>query len=125
MPFATTQNITVNEEPRAYVPAWDKEFEKDIAAGNTKIRKCDLPLGNSAHKVQHSETKSGIERHVCSVRDKTTAGDDSGDIEQVQLVVTFNADDPAARERARLLVFGFNCAINATGWLQDFLSGSL
>jgi hypothetical protein len=125
--LATTQSIyfAIPDVYRSYDVAWDSEYEKEIAQGNTQVRKSILDDGNSLLKTQHSETKQGIERHVISLRDKHVSGDDAGSMEQVQIVITHPADNPGSQEKARQVAFALCAKCTEADFLGSLVGGSL
>lgn len=110
---------------RNYEPAWDSEYEKELAQGNTQVRKSLISDGNSLLKTQHSETKSGIERHVISLRDKHVTGDNAGSMEQAQLVITHQADNPVSAESARQVALALSEKCTEADFLVALVGGSL
>ena len=62
--FTDTISVTVDSIQRDHVKAWDKDFQSEIAAGSTSIRKADIADGESLHRISHSALKSGKLRHL-------------------------------------------------------------
>lgn len=118
-----TQSITVNGTERTYDKTWDQEFRKEIAEGNTSVRKAPLPGGNSILKISHNETK-GVERHTIFVRDKILA-EMGTEQEQVTVIGTHKADDPASEARLLLLIDGIATKLQEEGFASDVVAGQM
>lgn len=111
--FTDPTTLTINSVGRNYTTAWDGEFGKDIAAGNTVVKKVAITNGNSLLRISHSESK-GVERHLFAVRDCINAGQDTEQVVSAHVVITFPTDDTSAQTNATSLAMGAISALTAT-----------
>lgn len=119
----TTQTVTIDNSARSYVPTWDGEFAKDLAAGNSSVRKAALANGNSILKIKQGENGS-VESHSLLLRDRQII-DTIQEQEQVTITVTNRSDSPASILRAAKIVAGIATKLGDSAFVQEFLSGQM
>jgi hypothetical protein len=103
--------------------AWDQEFAKDLQSGSASIRKAPITNGNSILKFQNSEQK-GVERHTVFTRDKQVTTEATSQ-EQISVILTNAADDPASQARLVALANGVMDYLQTEGLLTRLVAGEM
>jgi len=121
--FTDSISVTVNSVERVHVKAWDKDFQAEIAAGSTSIRKADITDGESLHRISHSSLKSDRLRHLEQMVETVT--DEDGVPRERKVHVVLEHDDlPSEKAATLLLAGGFIASLDSTN-LSDLASNSL
>lgn len=120
--FSDTISVTVDSVQRDHTRAWDAAFSKQIAAGNTSIRKAGITDGESLVRVSHEES-SARKRHLAQMVETIVDSDGVTRVRKVHLVVEYD-DTVAEKAAANLLADGFIAALNST-FVDNLLGDSL
>jgi hypothetical protein len=119
-----TQSITVNSVARSYVEAVHSAYAKQLAAGNTRVKRATITDGESLLRYSHDTTNiKGIERHVVSIEDRLTT---DGESTIARIAVTLTVPETGAQDTsAKLLAAGFLTWLNDSGRIEDLLNSIL
>lgn len=118
------QTITVNSVGRTYVEAVHPSYAKQLAQGNTRVKRSTITDGESLLRYSHDTTNiKGVERHVVSIEDRVSM---SGDLNIARISVTLTVPETGAVDaEAKLLAAGFLTWLNDPGRIEDLLNSIL
>jgi hypothetical protein len=120
--FGSTIAVTVDSVERTHATAWDSAYSKQIAAGNTAIRKVAITDGESLVRISHEE-KNERKRHLAQMKETVVDSDGVSRTRSVHIVVEYD-DVPAEKASANLLADGFVAALDST-FIDNLLADSL
>lgn len=110
MAFNSTIPITIDTVSTNLDPAWDKDFQDEIASGSTSIRKDESETLKL--RIAHAENAKNVKRHLGQVI-QTAVVDSAIKVRKAHLVLEFE-DYPGEKAAALLLAEGFVGMLDST-----------
>jgi hypothetical protein len=121
--FNETMSVTVNTVQRDHTPAWDKDYQAEIAKGSTSIRKTTITDGESLLRISHSALKTSRERHLEQMVETVVDAENVTRVRKVHIILEHD-DTPAERSATIDLADGFVASLT-TANLTNLANSSM